>query len=544
MRKVINYLINHKLLLIPALLYVGLSLSFIVGNGLYRCETGCGLYIGQWHLHDSMWHLALAKLGFGSFPLVHPEYSGASLSGYNYLLDFVIFILSNLGLSPLFVFFRLLPVVFSILFVYFVYDYALEKSRDPLYVFSFSCFMFFGSSFTYLITWFYNNSLYYSSMKGFPVVTSVQPSLIFLNLQFAYSLLSFFLIFKLLKSTSLKKYFFIPLLIVLTFGLKFYGGVVLVLFVVLLSLNNLKLLAATVVAVLLSYILFYNGGTESFPFSFAPFALTHLMFDDPLLFYNHKITLARYYLYEQGISLRLVVIEAGAVILFALINFGTRLFALPMLFSKKTRSTWTKNEFTMLSIIILTFLVPVFFVQDGGWYNTMQFLYYGVFFAGFFAADYLYNMLSQKTLKSIIFGLTIIVLSLPNAVDQLRYISAKQNLISDDELAGLNFLSTQKTGSIFVTNSQKKTAYISALSGQPTYFTDLDQLMVTNVDYQERLSQLDNLGSRDLKSIYANYWYLHKSDEDYQVLRPRLDTMPQFTNIYENNTVLIYHNQI
>lgn len=554
--KVLRYIWAHKPLILLILVYALLSLSFIWGNGDYSCIDGvCGIRIGGWHLHDSMWHLALVKMGFTEYPFVHPEFAGATLSGYNYLLDLVIYGLTKIGLDSFFVFFKLLPLLFVPLYAYLLVSYGLSRNKSPLYIGSLLFFMFFGSSFTYLITLIYNHSFYYSSMKGFPVVTSIQPGLIFLNIQYAYSLVCLLGILLLLKRNhNLKRNLLIGLLVFLITGLKFYGGAIALLIIALYQLlqffKSKKLsqlvtsLAPTLFFFILSVGLFYlsSSATPNSVFNFAPFALIHTMIEDKLLFYNENLTFARYYLYSKGVSPRLIAIELYSIFLFLLVNFGTRLFAFVTVLIKIVKKKLTSMDSIFLVVIIFSILVPIFFVQDGGWYNTMQFTYYGVFLASFFAADLLYLLLQKKKFWSITLATIIILLTLPNNLDQLRYIKKEpKEIITKSELDALDFLANQEKGTVFVNHGYKKTAYISVFSGQSTYFTDVDQLMLTHVDYKEREEQMLHPWSINPSTLPVRYWYLVKSDLEYDVHKKQMELRKkQYQLIYENDAVDIY----
>lgn len=148
--EVFRYAWKHKSLIVLILIYSFLSLSFIIGNGDYRCtQLGCGLFIGGWHLHDAMWHLALTKVSFNTFPFIHPEMAGSYLTGYNYFLDIIIYGLTKIGLPSLFVFFKLLPVIFIPFYSYLLILIGLKFNQSIKYIWSLLFFMFFGSSFTY-----------------------------------------------------------------------------------------------------------------------------------------------------------------------------------------------------------------------------------------------------------------------------------------------------------------------------------------------------------------------------------------------------------
>jgi hypothetical protein len=268
------------------------------------------------------------------------------------------------------------------------------------------------------------------------------------------------------------------------------------------------------------------------------------MIEDKLLFHNQYLTHARYYLYSQGVSPRLIAIEAYSIILFLLVNFGTRLiflFNLPIQLLKKSLN---KLQVVMLLTILITTLIPIFFIQDGGWFNSMQFLYYGVFLSSIFAAHTFTGLIQSKKILNMILAVVIVILTIPNDIEQIRYVYEPQKVISQQELDALDFLSKQPKGVVFSSYSHKVTAYISALSGQQTYFADVDQLMVTHVDYAAREQQIVKPWLVEPLLIDAKYWYLTKSgvgaDEEYGVYANKIWALPNFKKIFSNDTIEIY----
>jgi hypothetical protein len=316
------------------------------------------------------------------------------------------------------------------------------------------------------------------------------------------------------------------ILFFILFGLKFYGGIIaIVLFgstilLKIISHKNVLIRFSQLVAIFLgsfvSYLIFYKINTPQVPFTWAPFALTHVLIDDPLLFYNHSMTLARYYLYEFGrnFSVRLIAIELYCVVLLLFVNFGARLVGLGYIFSRALKGK-LNIEFAIITlVIILSFLIPVFFVQSGGWYNTMQFLYYGVWLSGILTAEAVFWLISRHKVIPVLCGAFVLILTLPNCIEQLRYISAPQMLITTQELEGLEILRKEPPGIVHINNPFKKNGYVPALAEKIPYYLDTDQLMVTGANYQEREEYLYKYRGGSIIMIPADYFYIYKSEED------------------------------
>lgn len=551
----ISLLWSNKLIVLMVGLFAFLSLSFVLPNGNFDCRGGvCGLWIGQWHKHDYIWHMALVKMAFASFPLTHPNYSGAILEGYNYFLDLPVLLLTKFGISSLTSLFKILPIVFVPIYIYLVIKLGTKIENTRMYLYSFLFFMLFGSSFSYLISLYRSSSLYYATLVGFPVVTSIQPGTIFLNLQFAYSLLCVLTILLILKSNanSYKTSIYLGLLTFLALSLKFYGGVIAALLIGIYYLllafksKSFGIFARNTIFTFLfsiaSILIFYNpqNVTSASGFAYDPFAITHHMIEDNNLFRNDYLTFARYFLYENGISPRLVAIEIYSLLLFLGVNFGTRLIALYAVIKKIVDNRFNFFDASVIITIIISIIIPILFVQKGSFYNTMQFLYYGVALSSIYAASTLSDIFSSSK-RWVLAGIALLILTIPNYIDQLRYVKEPQQVITNDELSALAFLELQPPGAIYASHAHKKDAYISAFSGKQTYFTDVDQLMVTFVDYKSREEVIRKPWLLQPERVNSRYWYLLKNDEDFEMIDVRIRSVgPYFSKIYENDSVLIY----
>ncbi len=560
-QKLLNKLKFPKITLLIISGGMFLALSFIVTNGNYRCDGGlCGLWIGQWHKHDYIWHLALIKMSFESFPILHPNYSGAVLEGYNYLLDYLVYLVSKLGISPITMFFKILPILFFPPYLYFLFKNSRLYNKSNVYLNSFLFFTLLGTSFSYLISLYVGRGLYYSTLAGFPVVTSIQPTTVFLNMQYAYSLLALIIIIYLmqLKTRSLRQILAIFVLSAVAASLKFYVAFVITMLVSIYGLGQIisskslkrlwDLLIPTALGVLVSLIWFYNpfkNGQNS-GFAYDPFAITHLMTEDGNLFYSQYLTNARYFLTAIGVSPRLIAIEAINIVLFLLVNFGTRIIGLYSLWAKIRSRQWSLFDTSLLVTIIGLTLIPILFVQRGSFYNTMQFLYYSIFLSSYFAADALTRIAGAIKYRFLSYFIVLLIvgLTVPTHIDQLRYLSEPQRLISQAELDALSYLNNQPKGDVFVTFSHKKDAYVSAFSGKPTFFTDIDQLDVTGINAISREQLILKPSLIEPRKLSVDYWYLRKVDEDFSIINDKIKNDPVFNVLYENLEVIIYKSEI
>lgn len=529
----------NKLLIFQSIVFGFIALTFIIPNGNFSCSKDlCTLSIGEWHMHDALWHISLAKLGFGSWPLQNPFMTGQVLSGYNFLLDYILYLLTKIGISPFLSFFKILPILATTLYIWSTCRYIKSVTISPVKANLLAFFLYFGSSATYIATLYAGHTFYYASLRGFPVVSVINPTTMFLNLQFAFSLSLILWIMMLIKQESNKvNACILALLFFLLFGFKFYGGII-GLFLLLTQKNKIFSLR-TMLAVLGSYFglfVFYGIGIHSkLPFTWAPLSLTRLLIDDPLLFYNHGLTLARAYLYEHNplTSPRLWAIEGLGVILFITLNFGTRLLGL--LYAAKE-----KRHLGILGIIGVTTLIPILFVQDGGWYNTMQFLYYGTWLSGILMADFTSDLLDHKSKLTLGIFLGIIALTIPNAIEQIRFLTAPQNVVSSDELTMLQILKNAPYGVVHSNDPEHRRGLVPALAEKPAYFMDTDQLMVTHANYQDRLDFIHKYSGGSITTVPANYYLIYKQEWGTLDSIKALTSPTQYKRIYSSAKFDLY----
>ncbi|MBP9669884.1 hypothetical protein KBD75_00605, partial [Candidatus Woesebacteria bacterium] len=354
------------------------------------------------------------------------------------------------------------------------------------------------------------------------------------------------------RQDSWKKTLAIFILFFLMFGFKFYGGVVALAYCFCLKIfaflkdrhpAHLSNLIPVVIGSYLGLVLFYGlAKTPSLPFTWSPFALTHLMIDDSLLFGNHTLTLARYYLYENlnGFSPRLWAIESLSIVLFLTLNFGTRLLGIYYLIRQIIQRKIHIEQLALAIVIIATALAPILFVQNGGWYNTMQFLYYGTWLCGLFTAEYLTEIMTQKYSAKWIVLTAIILLTIPNSIEQLRFIKAEQIVVSSDELTMLEILKKAEFGIVHVSESVHKLGLVPALAEKPTYYLDTDQLMVTHAHYVERLAFMEKYGGGSMTTVPADYYLVYKDDYGAEAAIVALTSPTQYQLIYDSTKISLY----
>jgi hypothetical protein len=241
-----------------------------------------------------------------------------------------------------------------------------------------------------------------------------------------------------------------------------------------------------------------------------------------------------------------------AFLIFVLGNFGTRLIFLKDVFKKLD-----EVKILMLSIILAGVLIPTFFVQSGTPWNTIQFMYYSLFFSGILAGI----ALSHTTYYIL---LATILLTIPTTIITLKdvYIPSRPPAkLSNYEISALNFLSTQPNGVVltypFDSAKAKEaennpprplylyttTAYVSAYSQKTTFLEDENNLEITGFNWQERRKEIENWykeGDQDKARKFLsdnNIKYVYWVKPQRALLG---ETQLGLEKIYENEEVQVY----
>lgn len=543
----INFYKKNKLLFF--LILIGFfAYSFIsFPSGRYYCfGDKCGLYFWGAHIHDGIWHLAVIENSFKSFPFLNPVFSGAILTGYNFLLDFIIYLFTKIGFSSLDLYFRIFPFIWFVFYTYTTLKLAEKISKRYLFRFFLLFFNYFGASFGVLLSLYHNKTIFDSASR-----LAMQPLLSPVNLQFSISLIFLNLILiNFFDKNLLKKYFLYGLFLFINFGLKFYGGLIsLFLIIILILIENTKLLKKiygflliflfSVIAILFFYNPFYSLKT-GFPLIFSPFSQVNYLIEQPSLFYMPKLANALYVLKSGGFGPRLFFLEVFLIILFFILHYGTRFFGFFYYFNYFLKNRKIDFYFAIFITIIFSSFLTIFFVQKGEWWNTIQFSYYGIFLANIFIAKFL----SKFNLKNIFlksFLIFLILLNIPENLDIIKNFNplSPGNYISKNELEGLFFLKKQKDGVIFAINGKNdpviENAYISVFSKKAIFLSDIHILKITGIDYYERLNMILKNNCNIFKKI--NYLYEKKDNTFlYKFEKCNLNLI----KIFENKEVLIY----
>ncbi|OGK23433.1 hypothetical protein A3A46_03230 [Candidatus Roizmanbacteria bacterium RIFCSPLOWO2_01_FULL_37_13] len=509
MRSVFDYIRKHKFLLLIVLPAFLLYMLIIFPSGTFLCfKDACGINFWGVHGHDAIWHLAIANVSFNKFPFTAPTFAGENLYGYNYLLDFFIFLLSKIGIPTILSYFKLLPAIWFVAFTTLLIILGRKIKDSSLFVSLFLFLSYLAGSFSYLLTLFHDKTINGSStLLPQPIMHMMS------NLPYAFSLLPFLVILILMKEKDLnvKNVLIMGICVFLIMGLKFYGGVISIFMVVIFVILNLlqDLLSKNqipkqvrndnvrksiigfiaIAGFVVTGLFFFYDPIRSFKtgsvFGFAPFALVHPITETPNQFYLRDLTNARYYILAQGrIGPRFIWIEFVNLTLFLFFYLGTRIFGLfyigiiltkaTVSFLRKPSLTWRKQESRKITgspirsgmtlqnnkrdkfdiavcfSILFSILLTVTLVQKAEWWNTIQFFFYAIFLLTIYLSKLVYTLTNTRKIILIIPATMILLLSIPTSIDLVRLFAVAPGAayLSVDEMKALEFLKKQPEGII------------------------------------------------------------------------------------------------
>ncbi|OGK45537.1 hypothetical protein A3B40_00785 [Candidatus Roizmanbacteria bacterium RIFCSPLOWO2_01_FULL_37_16] len=579
MRSVFDYIRKHKVLLLIILPAFFLYMLLIFPSGTFFCfKEACGINFWGVHGHDAIWHLAIANVSFSKFPFIAPTFSGENLYGYNYLLDYFIFLLTKLGIPSIVTYFKLFPIFWFIVFTFLLVILGRKIKDTFLFVGLFLFLNYFAGSFSYLLTLMHDKTINGSStLLPQPVMHMMS------NLPYAFSLLPLLTILILLKekNLSLKNVLIMGLCIFLIMGLKFYGGVIsvfmVVIFVILNSFQDLlsenqipkqvrndkvkdSIIKLSIISgfVFSGLFLFYDPirsiKTGSI-FGWAPFSLVHKITEEPNQFYLRDLTDARYYIMAQGkIGPRLIAIETINLLLFLFFYLGTRFFAFLYIAFLAIKRKLDKFDLTIILTIFFSILLTVTLVQKAEWWNTIQFFFYTIFLLTIYLTKCLYYLIKSKKIIFALLATFIALASIPTSLDLVRLfmVAPGATYLSVDEIRALQFLKKQPDGIVLTSLYNKElksyqkpnplyayedTAYVSAFSGKQTYFANILQLRLTGVEYEKRLDLLKQADCNLLNKVDYVYEIRRLVDKEKIMVQCK---PKKAKKIFENKSINIY----
>lgn len=525
--------------------------------------------IGFWgpNGHDGVWHISLANaLSTGSYEM--PIFAGEAIKNYHIGFDLFLAFLHRITSIPMsIIYFQILPFIFALLIGMLTYRFVLKWKGSKNAALWSTFFIYFAGNLGWLITLLRDGTIGGESMFW------AQPAVLTLiNPPFAMSLVIILLgLNLLLKLTPKSKAFYV--LIAIIFGMliqiKAYSGIIILgaLFVTGIyqfwkdHINTyLKLFfVSSTVSLLIFFPNLASGSLlELKPFWFLE---TMMSFPDRLGWSRFGEAMVNYRLGGEWVKAFSAYFLALVIFWFG--NWGTRFI------SKFYYLSYIKNkkfpesiDIFILSATIIGFLASMLFIQKGTAWNTIQFLYYSLFFASIISGivfSQILNATSHKAKRTFLV-LSMIAFTIPTTLGVMKHYlpSRPPAKISHEELNALEFLSLQEEGTVLVmpfdrVASEKaisnpprplylyeSTAYVSAYSGQNVWMEDEVNLDITGYDWQSRRNKLlEVINSNDSEVINR---FLEEENIKYiYVAEGNKDVFSSLTEIYQNELINLYY---
>lgn len=522
--------------------------------------------LGFWgpNAHDGIWHISLINQLVKNVPPQNPIFADTTLKNYHFFYDLLVAATAFFTKIPILdLTFRFYPILLSLSLGIGTYFFANTLFKNRIAAIFSLYFVYFAGSFGWIVDYIKNKS--FGGESAFWANQSISFNL---NPPYASSLLiiiAFLLsLTKINRGTIIRLFILVLLLSSLT-GFKSYGAVLTIVSLSLIAFiklfkRQLTYLYVCVFSIIFSIVIFLSNfevGQQLIIFS--PFWLIHSMIDSPDRIGWTRLTLARISGMESKNWFKFISAETIGLAIFILGNLGVRFLSL---FSLSKIKQILKDTYLLFLLIfcLLSFLIPVIFIQSGNPWNTIQFSYYGFYMAAVISGIVLYFLMGSipKFFSSLLL-LSVVLLTPINSITTASYYTGElpHAVVESKELEALEVLSKREEGIVLTypydNKLQRKiaepwplfayvsSAYVSALSGKAVYLEDEPQNQILLTDYKKRLVAskdfFSNPNIQKVKFLSDNnikYIYLPK------VYNLRLDELTQVLNIFENEAAIIY----
>lgn len=419
--------------LIPLVLLFSFS---VVSSGWF---TSGGLELRGVNSVDGIWNLALIEELIHSFPPEHPAIAGVPLQGYHLLYNLLVADFSRLsGLSTVSLHFHFFPAIMSFLLVYGIYALARELTGFRRHSIWATFFALAGGSFAFVLPVFFGRSASLDDAFGI-----TQPFSLLVSPSFTLSLLSIIYTWLFLEAYDKRPSWIWGALIGvfagLAVGMKVYAGMILLPIIgwfILIRLMTRRDWTSIIIVVAAGVV---AAGTflplnASYGFlRYQPLWPPHRVMQGVLDFTQWE--LKRQTLEQMGATRGLVKLEIVALVIFILGNLGTRFVGLIGLLKMKQSNVSVIFSFLIIGSLV-SFTLPMFFLQPIGAFNMIQFFWYFLLFMGILAG-WGWSLLLDKVSRSwrVIFSIVMIVATIPSAAEKFVSFTERSTSLSQEEIA-------------------------------------------------------------------------------------------------------------
>lgn len=523
--------------------------------------------------HDGVWHIAVARaIANGSWGM--PIFAGEVIKNYHIGFDLILAALHKLTFIPIHtLYFQILPSIMAILVGLFCYNFIHSWTKDKAKAFWGTFFVYFGGGLGWIVSYLRNGEI-----AGESVFWSQQSISTLINPPFALSLVIVFAgLYYLINGVEKKDKRMLAIATFL-FGIlvqiKVYAGILMFAGLLVAGIwNLLKRKGSTIIKVftgsLVISILIFSPtvGSIGNTLVYKPFWFLETMmnFPDRLGWQRFGEAMVNYKL--GGVWIKVVISYFMAFIIFLVGNLGTRLVAIYWFFKKGAIKKYQYIDVLVVTVILLGIITPMFFVQAGTAWNTIQFMYYSLDFTGILAGisfvDFV-RKLKYSRFQNQLIEVVLLIFTLPIAFGVLYYHylpSRPPAKIGKYELEALEFLEKQPEGVVLTQPFDKdkadaainypprplylyeSTAYVSAFSGKVTYLADQVNLDITGYDWILRRGLVEEFfaegnfqkASDFLKNSNIEYLYILRG-----LKKPDYNLLQSLDKIFENDEIEIY----
>lgn len=388
---------------------------------------------------DGLWNLALAEELVHTFPPEHPAIAGIPLRGYHLLYNVFVADFSRLtGLSPSGIHFHFIPVLLSIVLIYGIYMLALRLTGSVRHSLWATFFALFGGSFSYILAIFWRVSVSLDDALGItqPYSLLVSPSFV---LSLASIIYSWIFIDEYRKHPSVIWAVLTGALAGLAVGMKVYAGIIIMPVIAWFAAWRLITKKDIVSMVLLLTSGVVAAGVflplnASYGFlRFQPLWPPHRVMQGVLDFTQWE--LKRQTLEQMGAARGLFKLEVIAIFIFIFGNLGTRVIGLLGFFRSKQVYPSMLLSFVLIGCII-SFILPMFFLQPIGAFNMIQFFWYFLIFMGILAGwGWSMGIIHAPRFWQVFFSFLLIAATLPSSAEKFGMVfGGPLNGISSSEM--------------------------------------------------------------------------------------------------------------
>lgn len=325
------------------------------------------------------------------FPPDNPGMAGIPLKGYHFLYQFIIASVSNALFIPVeALYFHVFPLIVSVWWAVGAYILTYEWCRKRSAALWAVFLSLFAGSWGFILFLQGHHKLSIDSVFGIG-----QPTVALINPQFAVSvpiiLTVLILILQYFKKRSYKLLFPITLLVGMLPMIKIYGGVVLLpafgflIFTDLFKKRFLSILFGfiSVVITLLTFGQFVGAGQGLI---YAPLWPPHTVMLSNMPWYRYD---EKFYTYSRlGVIKGIIEIESFGLMLYFIGNLGVRIIGVALAFVGLLYKRRLPSLFavTLLVMILVSTFIPLFFIQTGKVFESIQFAWYYPILVSFPAA--------------------------------------------------------------------------------------------------------------------------------------------------------------